>query len=102
MIFTYYLYFCAVQVFYQKDGVKHVETCLTKLGMQSWLVRQVNMVFGCIQDLLTGVDVTQVMRNMTKKDTSDLLPSNSSLAQLLYAYLVQWIGEMVRKFQRRG
>lgn len=79
----------------QQNGVKYVETCLTKLGMEPWLLRQVCLVLGSIQDLLTGASSSEVLKDVHILQLPNPIPSEEALAQLLYAYLVHWIGKLL-------
>lgn len=81
------------QVFHQQNGIEYVETCLTKLGMEPWLLRQVCSVFGIVRALLSGSSVTEVLREVHVKQLSCPAPSEQTLAELLYSYLVHWIGK---------
>ncbi len=54
------------------------------------MVDQVCALLGMIRNLLDGVGVSEFL----KRDGIPVYLSNdSSVAQLLYSYLVQWIGE---------
>lgn len=50
-------------------------------------------VLSAVQDLLTGKKAAQVLGNIGITRLPNDLPSENSLVQLLYAYLVQWVGE---------
>lgn len=60
--------------------------------MDPWILRQVCLIFNLIQDLLSGANVTDVLNSINVVNLPTL-PSVESLMQLLYAYLVRWIGE---------
>ncbi len=83
-----------VQVFQQRNGSSHVESFLKRLGMDPGLVQQVSTVLGVIYDLLNGTKAAHGLSGIgVAKLSVDL--REDSLGQLLYAYLVQWIGEQV-------
>lgn len=81
-----------MQVFHQKDGLKHAGSCLLKLGMEPGLVQQVSCVLSAIQKLLTGSKAAQVLSSVGIAELPSGLLNENCLVQLLYAYLVQWIG----------
>ena len=72
-----------------------MESSLVKLGMEPRLVQQVCMVLSVAQDLLLAESTraAQALGNIGVAKLPSELPSENSLVQLLYAYLVQWIGE---------
>ena len=83
-----------MQVFSKRNGFQYVENCLDRLGMQPQLVRKLILVLKNIEDLLTGVHAATVLSE-TCHSIPQNLPDEDALAQLLYAYLVQWLGEWV-------
>ena len=56
-------------------------------------LQQVCLVFDIVQALLAGSNVTEVLRDIGVGQFP--VVSGESLAQLLYAYLVQWIGKLM-------
>ena len=70
-----------------------MEDILSKLGMQRDLIRQLCLILKNIQDLLMGVQAGTVLGETCRTKLPETLPVENSLAQLLYVYLVQWIGE---------
>lgn len=81
-----------MQVFRQRNGVRLVEKYLTKLGMGTSVIGDVCSVLAIISDLLNGVGITKALHTVNISNLSYMV-SEISLAHLLYAYLVQWIGE---------
>lgn len=81
-----------MQVFSKQNGFQYVENCLDRLGMQQSLIRNLIVVLKKIQDLLTGMRAGTVLSEVCRRPPRDL-PSTDSLAQLLYAYVVQWVGK---------
>ena len=80
-------------MFCQRDGLKLVESCLNKLGMKAELVQEVVLVLGVIHDLLVAKqNAAQALGILGVSKMCGTLPSENSLLQLLYPYLVQWIG----------
>lgn len=95
---SYYLsqiYIAVMQVFQQKNGLVYVKSCLAKLGMEPALVQEVNLLLSVIGDLLSGTIAAQALSNIGILKFPDDVPSEQSLVQILYAYLVQWIGKLV-------
>ena len=82
-----------MQVFSKLNGFQYVEECLNRLGMQQWLIRKLILILKNIRDLLTGVSAAAVLSETCCSKVPQNLPNEDSLAQLLYAYLVQWLGE---------
>ncbi len=70
-----------------------MEDCLDKLGMPQLLVRQLTLVLKTIRDLITGIQAATALSETCRTKVPQNLPDEDSLAQLLYAYLVQWLGE---------
>ena len=71
-----------------------MESSLVKLGMEPRLVQQVGIVLSVAHDLLLAETRTaQALGSIGLAKLPSELPSENSLVQLLYAYLVQWIGE---------
>lgn len=70
-----------------------METCLKELGMEPGLAEQAILVLGIINGLLTGADMAHILGDVQITNLHGHLPSEHSLAQILYAYFVQWIGE---------
>ena len=60
--------------------------------MEVSLVKEVCCVLNIISDLLAGAKLTQVLGDGINGLISQT--STHSLAQLLYAYLVQWLGKL--------
>jgi hypothetical protein len=85
----------AMQVFCDPNGFDRVKSCLTKLGMDQGHLEQVSLVLTAIRDLLSGTRSTQALRSIGISKLPSEIPSENSLVHLLYAYLVQWIGECV-------
>lgn len=82
-----------MQVFRDPNGFNHVKSCLFKLGMDPGQLQQVCLVLKTIQELLTKTTTAQALSNMSVTKLPNDLPAENSLVQLLYAYLVQWIGK---------
>lgn len=85
-----------LKVFSQRDGLKLVESCLNKLGMKAELVQEVGLVLGVISDLLVAKqNAAQALGILGVSKMCGTLPSENSLLQLLYPYVVQWIVQWV-------
>ena len=84
-----------LQVFSEQNGFQYVEEHASKLGMHQGLVRQLSLVLKNIKDLLAGVQVATVLGETCGSKLPAQLPSGEALAELLYAYLVQWLGKWV-------
>lgn len=82
-----------MQVFRNPNGFSYVKSRLIKLGMEVGQLQQVFVVLSAIQDLLAGARTIQTLSNIGVTKLPDNVPSEDSLVQLLYAYLVQWIGK---------
>ena len=87
-----------MQVFQNPNGFNYVKSCLIKLGMEVGELQQVFLVLSAIQNLLTGARTAQTLSNIGVTKLPDNLPAEDSLVQLLYAYLVQWIGKYYSQY----
>lgn len=65
--------------------------------MEPRLLGQVVLVLGIIQDLLSGASLTQVLKDVHIEQLPSATPSEVSIAQLFYAYLVHWIGKWLAR-----
>jgi len=81
------------KVLYELNGIKHVEGILNRLGMPQELSKAVGVILVLVNRLLTSGDVAQILGELhINPNLPSLLPSEDGVVQLLYAYLVQWIG----------
>ena len=71
-----------------------MQSCLTKLAMEPGLVKQVSLVLNIVHDLvIAGKTSAQALGCLGITKLCGNLPTENCLLQLLYAYLVQWIGK---------
>ena len=79
-----------LQVF-RENGIQLVSGVLQKLGLSSCLVGEVGLLLKVVAALIAGRDVVEAMAGLGVNVSPHL--NTHKLSQLLYSYLVHWIGK---------
>ena len=67
---------------------------MLKIGMCASGLKEIGMVLSAVAALLSRADVAETLQGLDVTILShDTLPGAEHMAQLLYAYLVRWLGK---------
>ena len=82
-------------MFSEDSGIGLVVRDLQKIGMSAARAKEVEEVLEGVAALLSGGEVAAILKDLgVHASSADYLISADKLSQLLYAYLVHWLGKV--------